>query len=324
MKPWLVTGAAGFIGARMVERLNHELVPIVSVDVLSFFDERSEHRGLDFGKRIDRDALQEWLKSEKPDLAGIIHLGASSSTAERNWEFLNRVNVQYSKDLWDYCKNQGIPFLYASSAATYGDGALGFSDDETQLGELKPLNPYGESKRLFDVWAVEQEKAGHHPPAWAGFKFFNVYGFGERHKTGQSSPILPFFDQARKTGKVRLFKSHRPEIRDGEQRRDFVAVCDVIDVLEFARKGGLRRGIYNLGTGQARTFLDLARAVFQALDLPEQIEFIETPTAFREGYQYFTEARMEKLAAQGYRKPFTSLEQGVRDYVVRLQATISD
>jgi ADP-L-glycero-D-manno-heptose 6-epimerase len=324
MKPWLVTGAAGFIGARMVERLNQEQVPVVSVDVLRFFDERTEHRGLDFGKRIDRDQLMDWLKSEKPELAGVIHLGASSSTAEKNWEFLNRVNVQYSKDLWDYCKAQGLPFLYASSAATYGDGGLGFTDDESQMSGLKPLNPYGESKRLFDLWAIEQEKLGQHPPAWAGFKFFNVYGFGERHKTGQSSPILPFFDQARTQGNVRLFKSHRPEIRDGEQRRDFIAVNDVIDVLEFARKGGLRRGIYNLGTGQARTFLDLSRAVFQALGLPEQIEFIDTPAAFREGYQYFTEARMEKLTAQGYRKPFTPLEVGVKEYVERLKATISD
>ncbi len=324
MKPWLVTGAAGFIGARMVERLNREKVPLVSVDVLPFFEERSEHRGLDFGKRIDRDQLFDWLKVEKPELSGVIHLGASSSTAERNWDFLNRVNVQYSKDLWDYCKTQGLPFLYASSAATYGDGALGFTDEESQMNELKPLNPYGESKQIFDLWAIEQEKLGQHPPAWAGFKFFNVYGFGERHKTGQSSPILPFFDQARTQGKVRLFKSHRPEIRDGEQKRDFIAVSDVIDVLEFARKGSLRRGIYNLGTGQARTFLDLARAVFQALGLPEQIEFIDTPAAFREGYQYFTEARMEKLAAQGYRKPFTPLEPGVKEYVERLKASISD
>ncbi len=316
--PLLVTGAAGFIGARMVETLNRAGIPVISVDELRFFDERAEHRGLDFGTRVDRDALFDWLAQHQPRLGGVIHLGASSSTAERNWDFLQRVNIGYSQELWKFCVRQQLPFLYASSAATYGDGAEGFLDDEGTMASLKALNPYGESKRVFDLWALEEEKKGHAPPAWAGFKFFNVYGFGERHKTGQSSPVLPFFDQIRATGKVRLFRSHRPEIRDGEQSRDFVFVGDVIDVIEYARKGGIRRGIYNLGTGQARTFLDLARSVFQALGKPEQIEFIDTPEQFRTGYQYFTQARMEKLQAQGYHRPFTPIEKGVPLYVERL------
>lgn len=316
--PLLVTGAAGFIGARMIERCNQAGVPVVSVDVLNYFSDRPEHRGLEFGKTLDRDELLPWLTSEKPRFRGVVHMGASSSTTERNWEFLQRVNVDYSKTLWNYCSAQRIPFLYASSAATYGAGELGFEDDESRMAELKTLNPYGESKRLFDVWAIEEEKKGHHPPAWAGFKFFNVYGFGERHKVGQWSPVLHAFDQIRKTGRMKLFRSHDIRFKDGEQMRDFISVDDLVDVMEFARKGGISRGIYNLGTGQARTFLDLVRAVFQVLGKPEQIDFIDTPEAIRAGYQYFTEARMGKLKARGYTRPFTSLEAGVQETVRRL------
>lgn len=319
--PILVTGAAGFIGARFVERCNQPGVsgiPVVSVDVLPFFSERAEHQGLDFGKIIDRDDLLAWLEKERPRFRCVVHLGASSSTAEKNWDFLERVNLNYSKSLWSYCAREKIPFLYASSGATYGAGENGFEDDEAALAKLAPLNLYGKSKHLFDIWALEQEKAGHHPPAWAGFKFFNVYGFGERHKGGQFSPILHVFNQVQESGKMKLFKSHHPDFKDGEQRRDFVFVEDVVDVIEFARKGGLRRGIYNVGTGQARTFIDLTRAVFSEMERPERIEFIDTPENLREGYQYFTEASMEKLRRAGYAKPFTSLEEGVSRYVRRL------
>jgi ADP-L-glycero-D-manno-heptose 6-epimerase len=293
----------------------------MSVDELEFFDTRPEHSQLDFGQRIAKDDLIDALESgaiAKPAI--IIHLGACSSTTELNTEFLQRVNVQYSQALWNYCSKNAIPFVYASSAATYGDGEAGYEDDEKAISALRPLNPYGESKRLFDLWAIEQDEQGHRPPFWSGFKFFNVYGFGERHKKGQASVVLHAFDQIRKTGLVKLFQSHRAGIRDGEQKRDFIWVGDVIDVLEFAAMKPLARGIYNLGTGQARSFLDLARATFLALNAEEKIEFIPTPEALRNRYQYFTQACMEKLRKAGYSAPFTSLEEGVRKTAQELLA----
>jgi ADP-L-glycero-D-manno-heptose 6-epimerase len=318
---WLITGAAGFIGARMVEHCRSIGIEVTSVDDLPAFDSRPEHASIDFGRKISKDALMQELRSgsiPKPD--AIIHLGACSSTTELNVEFLRRVNIVYSQDLWTYCTRESIPFIYASSAATYGEGELGYDDDESRMASLRPLNPYGDSKRLFDIWAVEQERLGNHPPIWSGHKFFNVYGFGERHKGGQASVVLHAFDQIRKTGRVKLFQSHRAGIRDGEQKRDFVWVGDVVDVLDYAVHHPLPRGIYNLGSGQARTFLDLARAVFASLGLPEKIDFIPTPESIRERYQYFTEARMEKLRAAGYTAPFASLESGVEKTVQALLA----
>ncbi len=317
---WLVTGAAGFIGARFTESCHAQGIEVVTVDELSFFDSRPEHRGLDFGTRVDRDEFFAWLERENPALDGVIHLGACSSTTETDEQYLRRVNVEYSQNLWNYCSIRKIPFLYASSAATYGDGAEGYADVEASLQKLVPLNLYGESKHTFDLWALNQELQGNHPPAWAGFKFFNVYGFGERHKGPQASVALHAFDQIGKSGKVRLFKSDRVGIADGEQKRDFIFVDDVIDVLHFARKGGIRRGIFNLGTGEARSFRDLAGAVFAALGKPESIEWIEMPESLRSRYQYFTQATMEKLRTQGYARPFTSLEEGVKRYVERLRS----
>ena len=221
--------------------------------------------------------------------------------------------------LWAYCTAQALPLVYASSAATYGDGANGYDDDEALIPALKPLNPYGDSKQQFDLWALAEERAGRRPPSWSGFKFFNVYGFGERHKGAMASVVLHAFDQIRAGGDVRLFKSHRAGIADGHQKRDFIFVEDVVDVLHFALATPIPRGIYNLGTGTGRTFLDLARATFAALGAPERIEFIDMPVELRERYQYFTEARMERLRAAGYRTPFTTLEDGVRQYVSRLQ-----
>jgi ADP-L-glycero-D-manno-heptose 6-epimerase len=234
-------------------------------------------------------------------------------------EFLRKVNVEYSQKIWEFCTKHSIPLAYASSAATYGAGEQGYADDESRMDRLKPLNPYGESKRLFDVWATEQEKKGNHPPSWSGHKFFNVYGFGERHKRGQASVVLHSYDQILASGGVRLFKSHREGIAHGHQSRDFIHVGDVIDILEFSISHPIRRGIYNVGTGKARTFLDLTRAVFRALGRPEQIEFIDTPEAIRERYQYFTQATTEKLRAAGYTRPFTSLEEGVKKTVAQLE-----
>lgn len=318
--PLIVTGAAGFVGARAVEAANRRGTPVISVDDPAFFDQRPEHTGLDFGRIVGRDELLDWLRSDRPALSGIVHMGACTDTTELDEDFLRRVNLEYSQGLWEHGAAEGVPLVYASSAATYGDGALGYDDDEARMGELKPLNPYGQSKLDFDLWALERERAGVAPPAWSGFKFFNVYGFGERHKGRMASVVLQAFDQIHDRGRVRLFESHHPDYADGGQMRDFVYVQDVVDVLFHALETPIQRGIYNLGTGQARTFADLVEATFAALDVPVDIEFVPTPEDIRERYQYFTQANMTKLRAAGYTAPFTKLEDGVRDYVGRLEA----
>lgn len=318
MKALLVTGAAGFIGARFVATRGAGRA-LVSVDQRSHFDDRPEHRGIDFGTVVDRDDLARWLADERPALAGILHLGACTDTTELDVAYLTRVNLDYSKMLWRHATEQRIPFVYASSAAVYGDGALGYDDADQLASRFVPLNPYGDSKLQFDVWALGEERAGRTPPAWSGFRFFNVYGPGERHKGKMASVVLHAFDQIRAGGEVTLFRSHKPGIADGEQKRDFVFVDDVVDVLDFALRTPLARGIYNLGTGTARTFLDLVRATFAALGTPEQIRFVDTPEAIRERYQYFTEARMDRLRAAGWERPFTTLEDGAARYVARLR-----
>ena len=276
---------------------------------------------------VDRDELFNYLKNSSPQIDAIIHLGACTDTLELNVEFLRQVNFEYTQKLWLYANAARVPFIYASSAATYGAGELGYEDDESLIANLKPLNPYGQSKQDFDLWALAQEKSGNHPPAWAGFKFFNVYGFGERHKGRMASVILHSYDQIVQTGGVKLFRSHRAGIANGHQMRDFVSVEDTVSVLQLAAEKPIARGIFNLGSGRARTFLDLARATFSAMGLSERIEFVDTPEVMRERYQYFTEARMDKLraefaggsAALGYAKLFSSLEDGVARYVKRLR-----
>jgi ADP-L-glycero-D-manno-heptose 6-epimerase len=322
-RPLLVTGAAGFIGARFVEASGRRGVPVVSVDGLAKFDERPEHRGIDFGTRVDTEALDDWLRREAPDLGGIVHLGACTDTTEMDVGYLRRVNLEYSQRLWRWATERGVPMVYASSAATYGDGAEGYDDDEAAIPRLRPLNPYGESKQEFDLFALAEERAGRRPPAWSGFKFFNVYGFGERHKGPMASVVLHAFDQIRSAGEVRLFASHRPDVADGEQRRDFVYVDDVVDVLQFALARPLPRGIFNLGTGTSRTFRDLAHATFAALHLAPRIRFVPMPEGLRARYQYATEARMTRLRAAGYGAPFTPLEEGARRYVERLLTAAS-
>lgn len=316
--PLLVTGAAGFVGARFVEACNRRGIPVISVDAPVYFTQRTEHRGVDFGTIVDRDVLLGRLREEPLRVSGIVHLGACTDTTQYDVAFLKRVNLEYSQALWSHATQHRIPFVYASSAATYGGGEKGYVDDESKMSELVPLNPYGDSKLWFDVWALAEEKAGRTPPVWSGFKFFNVYGFGERHKNKMASVVLHAFDQIGRVGKVRLFKSHKAGIADGHQARDFVYVADVVDVLFFALEKPLRRGVYNLGTGEARTFLDLTNATFAALGKKPVIEFFDTPMELRERYQYFTQADMRKLRAAGYTKPFTSLEAGVSDYVPHL------
>jgi ADP-L-glycero-D-manno-heptose 6-epimerase len=320
-KPLLVTGAAGFIGARFVERCNARSIPVVSVDSRAYFTEREEHRGVKFGEIVDREELLGRLASKPMDLSGIVHMGACTDTTELDKEYLKRVNLEYSQALWKHAAAKGLTFVYASSAATYGAGDQGYTDDEAEMKRLVPLNPYGESKLWFDVWALEEEKLGRTPPAWSGFKFFNVYGFGERHKEKMASVVLHAFDQIKKTGRVRLFKSHKPGIADGHQARDFIFVEDVIDVLMYALEKPIPRGIYNLGTGRARTFLDLVNATFAAMGKPPQIEFFDTPMDLRARYQYFTQGDMVKLRRAGWTKHFTSLEDGVKQYVERLSRT---
>jgi ADP-L-glycero-D-manno-heptose 6-epimerase len=318
--PILVTGAAGFIGARFVESCAERGIPVVSVDRTEYFTSRPEHQGIDFGRIVDRDDLFAWLRKERPRLSAIMHLGACTDTMVLDEAYLRKTNLEYSQAIWEYASRERVPLVYASSGATYGDGSQGYDDDEALLPKLEPLNPYGMSKQLFDLWALERERAGERPPHWSGFKFFNVYGFGERHKNKMASVALHARDQILKTGKARLFKSHREGIADGEQKRDFVSVEDVVSVLHFAREKPIDRGIFNLGTGRARTFLDLVRGVFAALGRPVHIEFIVTPEVLRTRYQYFTEARMERLRREGYAKPFLSLEEGVARYMKRLSS----
>jgi ADP-L-glycero-D-manno-heptose 6-epimerase len=267
---------------------------------------------------VDREHLFDWLRSARPRLRAIVHLGACTNTLETDERYLAEANTRYSMLLWRYAVQMQTPFLYASSAATYGDGSSGYDDAEELLPRLRPLNAYGRSKHAFDLWALEQEGMGQAPPRWAGFKFFNVYGAGERHKGVMASVVLHAFDQIRREGTVRLFRSHRADVPDGWQQRDFVAVEDVIQVLHFALARGIARGLFNLGSGRARSFLDLTRIVFETLEVPLAIEFIETPAALRDRYQYFTQARMDKLRRQGYLAEFRSLEAGVSAYVRHL------
>jgi ADP-L-glycero-D-manno-heptose 6-epimerase len=326
-KTYLITGAAGFIGSRFAESCNQRGISFISVDQETHFNTRVENHCVRHSHIVDLEILFSWLHSQHPKdlesdpakkLDGIVHLGAITDTRESNLELLQRLNLQYSKSLWNYATQERIPFIYASSAATYGDGTLGYADDESLIPQLHPLNAYGESKQNFDLWVLEQERQGSCPPSWAGFKFFNVYGFGERHKGFMSSVVFHAFDEIQKTGQVTLFKSHREGIADGEQKRDFIYVEDLVQVLHFALDKPISRGIYNLGTGQARTFLDLAKSVFISLKRPEKINFIDTPLSIRDKYQYYTQATMDRLRSEGFFAPFTPLEEGVQQYISRL------
>jgi ADP-L-glycero-D-manno-heptose 6-epimerase len=315
---YLVTGAAGFIGARFIESCQRRKILTLSVDREKHFLARKEHQIIDFGKILDFETLFDWLKKNRPPLNAIVHLGAITDTRETNGELLHRYNTGYSQSLWNYAVAEQIPFIYASSAATYGDGTCGYRDDEKLIPQLKPLNPYGESKQKFDLWILAQEASSSCPPFWSGFKFFNVYGFGESHKGFMSSVVLHAFQEIQEKGQFCLFRSHREGVPDGFQKRDFVFVDDVVEVLHFAIEKPIERGIFNLGTGQARTFLDLAHSVFTVLNRPEKIQFIDMPLDIRDKYQYFTEAKMEKLQSKGYPCSWTPLEVGVEKYFKRI------
>ena len=309
----VITGAAGFIGSCLVSKLNQEgKSNLILVDDFEKHEKDQNLMGKKYAQKIERAVFINWLEEQHSQVTSILHIGARTDTTEFNVAIFNELNLNYTKSIWTICAKYQIPLVYASSAATYGLGEFGYDDDETKLNLLKPLNPYGDSKNDFDKWAIQQSSE---PPQWQGLKFFNVYGPNEFHKARMASVIFHSFNQIKNVGKVKLFRSHNPKYKDGGQLRDFVYVKDVVEVIWFLYSSKVKSGIYNLGSGKARTFLDLATATFKALNLEPNIEFIDTPIDIRDKYQYFTEANMHKLVAQGYNKAFTSLEDGVLDYV---------
>lgn len=318
----IVTGAAGFIGSCMVKRLNEAgYSDVLAVDDFSRADKNRNLEGKQLWGRVERLNFVRWLERNHNDVQAVIHLGARTDTTETNVAIFDELNLEYSKALWMLCAGFDIPFLYASSAATYGLGELGYSDDHALIPNLKPLNPYGQSKQDFDVWLLET--ISRQPPngrQWAGFKFFNVYGPNEYHKGRMASVIMHTARKIKATGAMQLFRSHRPDFKDGEQSRDFIYVKDVGDVLLYFLENKPSNGIYNLGTGKARTFLDLAKSTFHALGMEPNISFIDTPADIRDTYQYFTEANMDKIRSAGYHQPFYGLEEGIEDYVQRYLA----
>ena len=308
----VITGAAGFIGSVLAKTMkslyNGE---IVLVDDFSRPEKESNLEALDGMRHLDRNMFFEWL-SEGQSIDAIFHIGARTDTTEFDYSILEELNLEYTKKVWSYCAKNDTVLIYASSAATYGNGEFGYDDNHEVVERLQPLNPYGVSKNEFDIWALKQDKSPQH---WYGLKFFNVYGPNEFHKARMASVIFHAFNQIQEKGEMRLFRSHNPNYRNGEQLRDFVYVKDVVSVLQFLFDRKPKNGLYNLGSGTARTFLDLTKSVFRSLGKEEKISFMDTPEDIRDKYQYFTEANMAKLISVGYSKPFTALEDGVSDYV---------
>ncbi|MEI6190234.1 MAG: ADP-glyceromanno-heptose 6-epimerase [Chitinophagia bacterium] len=316
----VVTGTAGFIGSVVVQYLNEQgYTQLILVDDFGVEAKRNNWEKKQFIKVIERQAFLEKLDTLDFSIDVILHLGARTDTTEFNYAIHEELNVMYSKTLWNFATKKQIPFIYASSAATYGAGENGYEDSHTILDQLVPLNPYGVSKNEFDKWVIAQKST---PPSWAGLKFFNVYGPNESHKGRMASVIFHAFNQIKETGLVKLFKSHRHDFKDGEQLRDFIYVKDLVRVIFWMMQkmqssdwSTQLNGLYNLGTGKARSFYDLAANTFTAQGLKPNIEFIDMPLDIRDKYQYFTEANMNKLRAAGYNEPFSSLEEGVGDYV---------
>lgn len=311
----IVTGANGFIGSALVWELNQAgRKDIVCVDTVPPTDRPEPLRNRQFAKFLLKDEIWAFLATDeaKKNVESILHMGAISATTEMNVELLNENNVEYTRRLWNWCTENKKPYIYASSAAVYGDGAHGFDDQQTP-DIYKPLNPYGESKAAFDRWAVKQTAT---PPLWVGLRFFNVYGPNEYHKDFMASVVFKAFNEISKTSRLKLFRSHKPEYKDGMQLRDFVYVKDITRwTLELLTKPGIKSGIYNMGFGEARTWLDLAGATFKNMDKKPEIDWVDIPESIRDRYQYVTEAKMDKLLSIGLSAPQWPIEKGVADYV---------
>ena len=310
----IVTGAAGFIGSCLVGELNRAgREDIILSDDFTHEEKNKNLVGKKYAQKINRDDLVKWIEASAKEIEFVFHIGARTDTTEFNIAIFDKLNLHYTQALWNVCVKHNIPLVYASSAATYGLGEFSYDDeDESIIEKLKPLNPYGDSKNDFDKWALKQSTK---LPYWVGLKFFNVYGPNEYHKGRMASVIFHAFNQVKQNGKVKLFRSHNPNYADGGQLRDFIYVKDLCSVIVFLYNNKVANGIYNLGTGRARTFADLAKNTFKAMGIKENIEFIDTPLDIRDKYQNFTEAKMNKLQKAGYAKPFASLEDGVEDYV---------
>lgn len=309
----IVTGAAGFIGSCLVQYLNDKnCKELLLVDDFQRDEKKNNLIGKSNIGMIAREDFFDYINPQSNDVEFVFHLGARTDTTETDIELLNRLNLEYSKQMWQWCRDHSIPWVYASSAATYGSGENGFQDSHEIVSSLKPLNAYGNSKNDFDQWALNQNGA---PPFWAGLKFFNVFGPNEYHKGRMASVVFHAYKQISATEEMKLFRSHHPDFRDGEQKRDFVYVKDLLDVLWFMYQKRPESGLYNLGTGEARTFNDLVKSIFYSLNKSPKIGYIDTPEDIREKYQYFTRAEMGKLRSAGFEQSFTKLEEAVHDYV---------
>lgn len=315
----VVTGAYGFIGSCLIGFLNQKgIKDIIAVDDFSKKQKEANLAGKFIAQRIEREAFIEWYAQNALSISFVFHIGARTDTTEFDYSIHEKLNVQYSKDIFNICHQNNIPLVYASSAATYGNGELGYDDHDPSVSfELKPLNPYGVSKNEFDKWVLSRPESSSDSPHWYGLKFFNVYGPNEYHKGRMASTIFHFFHQINEKGIVNLFKSHRPDYADGEQKRDFVYIKDVLKVIWFLYENHatVASGLYNLGTGTARPFNDLVKNVFKNVEKPLNIHYVPTPEDIRDKYQYFTEANMDKLKNAGYAENFYSLEEGIKDYV---------
>ncbi len=309
----VVTGAAGFIGSNLVSGLNRaRYKDLVLVDDFTRPDRERNYAGKTYTQLVPRMDFFRWLDQNHRLVEMILHMGARTDTAEFSWEVFKELNVDYSREVFLRCVEYGLPLIYASSAATYGLGELGYDDSHALVPQLKPLNPYGRSKNEFDHWVLKQDRT---PFFWAGLKFFNVYGPNEYHKGRMASVVYQAYRQIEETGGMKLFRSHHPDFRDGGQSRDFIYVKDVVDVILYLMEKRPASGLFNLGTGKASTFQDLVEFTFAAMGKEPRISFIDTPEDIRETYQYFTEAKMEKLRKAAYSQPFTSLRSGIQDYV---------
>jgi ADP-L-glycero-D-manno-heptose 6-epimerase len=309
----VITGAAGFIGSYLLSYFNQEGEDqIIIVDDFSFPEKNKNLEGKEYAKKIERNEFISWFEKNYNEVDFVFHIGARTDTTEFDKSIFDELNVAYTKAIWNICADKMIGLVYASSAATYGLGEHGYADDHSLVEKLIPLNPYGDSKNDFDKWALAQKNE---PPFWCGLKFFNIYGPNEFHKGRMASVIFHAYNQITDTGAMKLFQSHNPNYKDGEQERDFVYVHDLAKVCDWMAENQPKSGLYNLGSGKARTFLDLVNATFKAMEKEPDISFIPTPEDIRDKYQYFTEADMTKLYAAGYPDAFSTLEEGVSDYV---------